>query len=192
MKLVRLRGVRGCMQLPHKSVVVENSDNLSAAESEALVRARRTAFVSRFIVLREAKRSRAHRTIELMEWEQDVSAEELSQRFRKVFVENGDNMGPVDRDLRRAMAHSMRSLHYFIHEYSNRATSSFVEALFDYERSNKLLFGDDEQPKLGGWRLPSELARAKSKAVTSCAVESVSRPNGVTGETQSAGQSREL
>lgn len=151
------------MQLPHKSSVVDNASGLHEEQSQALVMARRTAFVSRFIVLREAKRSRAHRLIEMMEWGPDVSAEELCQRFREVFVKNGDNMGPVDRDLRRAMAHSLRSLHYFIHEYSNRATTSFVEALFDYERSNKLLFGDDEQPKLGGWRLPSELARAKAK-----------------------------
>ncbi len=151
------------MQLPHKSKVIENAEGLESVQSEALQRARRTAFVSRFIVLREAKRSRAHRTIEMMEWDSEASAEELCQQFRQIFVDNGDNMGPVDRDLRRAMAHSMRSLHYFIHEYSNRATTSFVEALFDYERSNKLLFGDDEQPKLGGWRLPSELARARSK-----------------------------
>jgi hypothetical protein len=151
------------MQLPHKSAVVDNANGLLEEQSQALVMARRTAFVSRFIVLREAKRSRAHRLIEMMEWAPDVSAEELCQRFRDVFVKNGDNMGPVDRDLRRAMAHSLRSLHYFIHEYSTRATTSFVEALFDYERSNKLLFGDDEQPKLGGWRLPSELARAKAK-----------------------------
>jgi hypothetical protein len=177
------------MQLPHQSEVLKNVDDLSGHQSDALVKARRTAFVSRFIVLREAKRSRAHRTIELMEWEDDIPAEKLAERFRQVFVDNGDNMGPVDRDLRRAMAHSMRSLHYFIHEYSSRATASFVEALFDYERSNKLLFGDDEQPKLGGWRLPSELARARqtqavkgvahggeTPRVASCAMQSVSEP----------------
>lgn len=151
------------MQLPHQSAVISNVDDLSADNAEGLARARRTAFVARFIVLREAKRSRAHRVIEFMEWDEDTTAEELAQRFRQVFVENGDNMSPVDRDLRRAIAHSMRSLHYFIHEYSSRSTLSFVDALFDYERSNKLLFGDDEQPKLGGWRLPAELARAKVK-----------------------------
>ncbi len=127
------------------------------------IRARRTAFVARFIVLRESKRSRAHRTIEQMEWSDDVTATELAERFRKVFVENGDNMVPVERDIKRALAHSSRSLNYFINEYSERSTLTFIDALYDYERSNKLLFGDDEQPKLGGWRLPQELERQKNK-----------------------------
>ena len=54
------------------------------------------------------------------------------------------------------------SISHFITEYADRATSSFVEALYDYERSNSLLFGDeDEGPKLGGWRLPQDLERQK-------------------------------
>jgi len=132
-------------------------------ENQNVIRARRTAFVARFIVLRESKRTRAHRVIEMMEWTADTSAEELMERFRQVFVENGDNMTPVDRDLRRAFAHSQRSLNHFIDEYSTRATSNFIEALFDYERSNSLLFGDEEQPKPGGWRLPQELLKAKEE-----------------------------
>ena len=56
-----------------------------------------------------------------------------------------------------------RSLNYFITEFSERSTLTFIDALYDYERSNKLLFGDDEQPKLGGWRLPQELERQKNK-----------------------------
>ena len=125
----------------------------------ASVAARRTAFVARFIVLRESKRSRAHRIIELMTWDSSTSAEELAQRFRDEFVKNGDNMGPVDRDVKRALAHSSRSLNHFIREYSSRATLSFIDALFDYEKSNALLFGGDEQPRTGGWRLPSELVK---------------------------------
>jgi hypothetical protein len=130
-------------------------------DKDALVRARRTAFVARFIVLRESKRS--HRIIETMSWSDDTTAEELMERFREVFRQNGDNMTPVDRDLRRAMAHSSRSLNHFISEYASRATCNFIDALFDYERSNALLFGGEDQPKPGGWRLPKELAKGREK-----------------------------
>ena len=133
-------------------------------ESEsASVRARRTAFVARFIVLRESKRTRAHRIIELMDWSDDTSPEVLAEKFRQVFKDNGDNMVPVERDLRRALAHSARSLNYFVREYASRATTSFIDSLFDYERSNTLLFGAEDQPKPGGWRLPRELLKQKEK-----------------------------
>lgn len=135
-------------------------------QQKSLIRARRTAFTARFIVLRESKRSRAHRVIEMMEWDDLTTAEELHQRFRQAFVENKDNMGPVDRDLRRAMGHADRSLTYFIKEYEGRSTNDFIEALNDYERSNALLFGDDDQPKPGGWRLPRELVKLKSGDVS--------------------------
>jgi hypothetical protein len=125
----------------------------------AITQARRTAFVARFIVLRESKRTRAHRLIEHMSWKPDTTAKDLAETFRKVFKDNGDSMMPVDRDIRRALAHSERPINQFIAQYSERSTISFVDALFDYERSNKLLFGEDEQPKHGGWRLPSELKR---------------------------------
>ena len=131
------------------------------ATDPRVIKARRTAFVARFIVLRESKRTRAHRVIEMMSWEDLTTVEELAEKFRAVFLANGDNMSPVDRDLRRALAHSYRSLNHFIDEYSVRATSSFIDALFDYERSNKLLFGTEDQPKPGGWRLPQELLRQK-------------------------------
>jgi hypothetical protein len=129
----------------------------------ALISARRTAFVARFIVLREARRTRAHRVIETMEWEETTSAEDLATSFRKAFVENGDNMIPVLRDIKRALAHADRSLKHFVSEYSTRSTLNFVDALADYERSNKLLFGDDEQPKTGGWRLIVELTRERTQ-----------------------------
>ncbi len=134
------------------------------ADDPDTIRARRTAFVARFIVLRESKRTRAHRVIEGMAWEDLTRAEELAALFRRVFEENGDNMMPVDRDLRRALAHASRSLNYFVREYSTRATTNFIDALFDYERSNVLLFGgEEEQPKPGGWRLPKELLKQKVK-----------------------------
>jgi hypothetical protein len=133
-------------------------------ESPAVIRARRTAFVARFIVLRESKRSRAHRRIEELTWESSTTVDELAETIRQIFVDNGDNMGPVDRDLRRAVGHSKRSLNFFISEYESRSTLNFIDALFDYERSNTLLFGNDDQPKPGGWRLPRELLKQKDKA----------------------------
>ncbi len=134
---------------------------LTPEQEASLRRARRTAFVARLIVLRESKRTRAHRVIEMTDWDEDTSAEELCERFRAIFVENGDSMGPVERDLRRAMAHANRSLNHFVREYEQRANLSFIDALFDYERSNQLLFGAEDQPKPGGWRLPKELLKVK-------------------------------
>jgi hypothetical protein len=136
---------------------------LTEEQAKSVVQARRTAFVARFIVLRESKRTKAHRIIELMEWNSLTTAEELCATFRQVFIDNGDNMLPVDRDLRRALAHANRSLNYFIIEYASRATLNFVQSLEDYERSNSLLFGADEQPKPGGWWLPKELMKVKAK-----------------------------
>ena len=128
-----------------------------------LIQARRTAFVARFIVLRESKRSRSHRTIEQMVWQEHTTAEELSERFRQSFLDNGDNMEPVERDIRRALAHANRSLNFFIQEYAFRSTLNFIDSLYDYEKSNALLFGDDESPRLGGWRMPQELERQREK-----------------------------
>lgn len=139
-------------------------DHKRPADEKALTKARRTAFVARFIVLRESKRTRSHRIIEMMAWSDDTTAEELMERFKEVFLKNGDNMVPVERDLRRALAHSNRSITHFIAEYAQRSTTNFIDALFDYERSNALLFGGEDQPKPGGWRLPKELLKAKERA----------------------------
>jgi hypothetical protein len=142
-------------------------DSTSSATSSrvgvdtAVIEARRTAFVARFIVLREARRTRAHRAIEQLSWSKDTTAEELADLFRSAFKQNGDNMVPVNRDIRRALAHADRSINHFIGEYSSRATLNFIDALIDYERSNKLLFGEDEQPKTGGWRWIQELIRER-------------------------------
>lgn len=132
------------------------------AKDIALIKARRTAFVSRFIVLREGKRSRAHRVIEMIGWEELTTAEELAEIIRNTFMENGDNMTPVERDIRRALGHANRSLNHFVSEYATRASGNFIEALWDYERSNALLFGHDERPKPGGWRLPQELEKIRA------------------------------
>ena len=134
-----------------------------AVQDTSVVRARRTAFVARFIVLRESKRSRAHRRIEMLAWNDDATAEDIANMCRVIFKENGDNMRVVENDIRKAMSHADRSLKHFYEEYAARATNDFIHALHDYERSNALLFGDDdaERPTSEGWRHPKELARAK-------------------------------
>jgi hypothetical protein len=100
----------------------------------------------------------------MMEWDDATTVEVLADRFRQAFLDNGDSMMPVDRDLRRALAHSFRSLKCFIQEYARRATNDFIEALEDYGRSNELLFTEQEQPRAGGWRLPNELRKLKPSA----------------------------
>jgi hypothetical protein len=102
----------------------------------------------------------------MMEWDDLTTVEELSARFRQAFLDNGDSMMPVDRDLRRSLAHSFRSLKFFVSEYAARATVDFIAALEDYGRSNELLFTEDEQPRSGGWRLPRELRRLKLESET--------------------------
>jgi hypothetical protein len=160
-----------------KTEVLETNFSSPQEVDKAIIRARRTAFVARFIVLREGKRTRAHRAIEMMEWEDLTTVEELAFRFRKAFEDNGDNMFPVDRDIRRAVAHSYRSIKFFVSEYATRATVDFVEALLDYERSNQLLFSDDEQPKPGGWRLPHEIRRIKEEQKVGVVKKARGRPS---------------
>jgi len=147
----------------HKAVYEGSTVEEEQIDPVALTRARRTAFVARFIVLREGKRTKAHRVIERMKWNDDTTAEELAEVFRQIFVKNGDNLHPVDRDIRRALSHSNRSLKHFVQEYALRATTDFIDALHDYDRSNALLFGDDEYPRQGGWRLPLELAKTRDE-----------------------------
>ncbi len=116
----------------------------------------RAAFISRFIVLREARRTKAHRLIEQMSWDDSETAEGLHDKFRNAFIENGDKLEPVDRDLGRALKHAYCSVEHFIGQYVGRSSNCFRDALEDYKRSNELLFGDDDEdsPKTVGWRLP--------------------------------------
>lgn len=128
--------------------------------SEEIAIAVRTAFVAKFIVLREGKRSKAHRDIEKLRWNQETTAEELFKTFRESFKQNGDKLVTVDRDLKRALQHANGSASFFIPQYLSRQTLSFREALEDYERSNELLFGCEESPvtKRSGWRLSNQLS----------------------------------
>ncbi|MEY4669682.1 MAG: hypothetical protein RL518_2381 [Pseudomonadota bacterium] len=160
-----------------KTEVLETRLSSPQELDRAIIRARRTAFVARFIVLREGKRTKAHRVIEMMDWEDLTTVEELAHRFRSAFEQNGDNMFPVDRDLRRAVAHSFRSIKFFVSEYALRATTDFVQALVDYERSNQLLFSDDDAPKPGGWRLPREIERQKAERALGVVKKPRGRPS---------------
>lgn len=123
----------------------------------------RTAFVARFIILREGRRSRAHRIIEQMSWSESSTAEEVYHMFRQAFVENGDKLFSVDRDLRRSLDHAYSSVGHFVEQYVGRSTLSFSDALCDYERSNVLLFGEEDAPRSGGWRLPSSNMNTKDQ-----------------------------
>ena len=144
---------------------VQTNTNAPVEFDLPVEQARRTAFVARFIVLREGKRTKAHRVIEQLAWRQETTAEELYQRFRQAFLDNKDNMMPVDRDLRRAFKHAERQhmVGHFVREYQTRASTSFIASLYDYEKSNILLFGEGEQPRSGGWRLPTELEKEKEE-----------------------------
>lgn len=137
----------------------KRAQELSPEESLRAAAALRTAFIARFIVLREGRRSRAHRAIEELEWSSQTTAAELAKMIRQTFIANGDKLGPVDRDIRRALDHAECSARYFIDQYAGRSTLSFKQALLDYQRSNQLLFGDagEPVPRKGGWRLMTEL-----------------------------------
>lgn len=119
----------------------------------------RTAFIARFIVLREGRRSKAHRMIEEMVWSDSASADDVLKMFRQAFIANGDKMQPVEKDLQKAFKHAKRSAEYFIDQYLGRVTNSFSDALLDYSRSNSLLFSgeSEESPGEGGWILPKNI-----------------------------------
>ena len=93
-------------------------------------------------------------------------------------------MMPVDRDLRRSVAHSYRSLKFFVMEYARRATLDFIGALEDYGRSNELLFTDEEQPRSGGWRIPHELRKLKEVKKNAPAQKNKGRKVGASAETE--------
>ena len=126
---------------------------------EETISAIRTAFIAKFILLRENKRSKAHRSIEKLSWSKDISAKELYNRFREEFLKNGDKIIAVEKDLKRALIHAEGSASYFLNQYLLRECLSFKQALLDYERSNELLFGSPQSPnnKRKGWKLSTEI-----------------------------------
>ena len=139
--------------------IKKRGNELSPDDQQRVNAALRTAFIARFIVLREGRRSRAHRAIEDLEWSPLTTAAELAKMIRQTFIANGDKLGPVDRDIRRALDHAECSARYFTDQYAGRSTLSFKQSLLDYQRSNQLLFGDagEPVPRKGGWRLMTEM-----------------------------------
>jgi len=119
--------------------------------------AQRTAFVARFIVLREGRRSKAHRMIEEMAWTPETDAETLAKMFTAAFMMNGDKIQRFEKDLKKALMHANNSANYHVDHYLERATENFKDAILDYERSNELLFDEnsEEKPKSGGWQVVS-------------------------------------
>lgn len=140
---------RSFLQNQHQDIKnkIINSQDLN------FIIARRTAFVARFIVLRESRRSKGHREIELLTWDESATAEELAVRFKDILTKHHANASSVDRDIKRALEHSSRTIAYFVDEYVARSTTNFQDALKDYQESNALLFGEEEQPKITGWNL---------------------------------------
>ena len=116
----------------------------------------RTAFVSRFIVLREEKKSRAHRAIEKLEWSKEETASGLFTRFKEIFDSCKDDETHAERDLVKALEHAERSVDHFMEQYLGRATQSFADALRDHKRSNELLFGSGVSYVSSpiGWKVP--------------------------------------
>lgn len=147
-----------------------------ATEDERRI-ALRTAFVARFIVLRESRKSEAHRLIERTEWGDIVSAEDLYNEFLEIFSIFKEELFLAKKDLDRALEHSVRSVDHFVEQYAARATTSFSEALRDYWRSNELLFGIKERQRKGktGWKAPPPRGFSrtplKSKAVKAVKLE---------------------
>ncbi len=141
----KLAAVRGDNPGPASRSFTENEKRLAL----------RTAFIARFIVLREGRRSKAHRIIEEMAWTQDATAVEVANMFRQAFVVNGDKLRPVEKDIDKALKHARRSAEYFTDQYIGRASTTFRDALNDYHRSNALLFSEEDQdrPREGGWEL---------------------------------------
>jgi len=128
-----------------------------------LLKAKRAAFLARLIVLREGKKCKAHREIEQLEWDSLTTAEDLANKIASVFKRNTTSILSIQKDLKRALAHSDNSAKYFANEYEKRSTTNFIDALKDYERSNELLFGDNSPPKFGGWCLPDQLEKEKKE-----------------------------
>ena len=140
-----------------KETILDNNDNRPTHTPEELRIAKRTAFVARFIVLREGRRTKAHRMIEEMTWSQDSDAETLANMFKAAFLMNGDKAKRFEKDLKKALDHAEYSSRYHVSHYLERACLTFSDAIADYHRTNSLLFEEDspDRPKSGGWKAVS-------------------------------------
>lgn len=135
------------------------SGNHKGISKLALIRARRTAFVSKLIILRENKISRAHSILERLHWDDTTTYWELFRVFYRVLrlFEKPVNF---KKDLDRAREHAKNLSPTFVREYANRAGQSFLEALIDYEKSVYILFGAEYLRMLVGWAPASIIARS--------------------------------
>lgn len=125
--------------------------NIDTDKLEKLI-AMRTAFVSRFIVLRAQRRSRANRRLVQLTWTTTETAESLKEQFREILITHGEYKRKADRDLDNAYSFAVRSSELFCVSYFQRATTSFKDALYDFFRSNAMLFGEDSHKKCyTGW-----------------------------------------
>lgn len=125
---------------------------------EAIIRAKRTAFVSKFIILREKKISQAHSIIERLLWNQKTDYQTLARVFKRIFKFFNDER-TYESDIKKASEYAKNLPTYFIKEYDTRSGTSFLQALLDYEKSVFILFGSDYLKNLLGWAPPSSLAR---------------------------------
>lgn len=135
------------------------SGNHKGIPKLALIRARRTAFVSKLIILRENKISRAHSILERLHWDDTTTYWELYKVFYRVLrlFEKPVNF---KRDLDQAREHAKNLSPTFVREYANRSGQSFLEALIDYEKSIYILFGAEYLRTLVGWAPASIVARS--------------------------------
>lgn len=124
----------------------------------ALIRARRTAFVSKFIILRENKISRSHAILERLHWDDTTTYYDLYRAFYKI-LRAFDKPLCFKKDLDKAKEHAKTLSPTFVREYANRSGQSFLEALIDYEKSVYILFGADHLRTLLGWAPASIIAR---------------------------------
>ncbi|MCS6960896.1 MAG: hypothetical protein NZT61_00120 [Deltaproteobacteria bacterium] len=125
---------------------------------EVIIRAQRTAFVSKFIILRETKISPAHTVIEMLTWEDKTTYLELANAFEKIFKVTGRDKTYL-KDIKKAIEHAKNLSIAFVNEYARRSGLSFLESLIDYEKSIFILFGPNYLSSIIGWCPASILAR---------------------------------
>lgn len=115
----------------------------------------RAAFLSKFILLRENKKSKAHREIEKEFWGPEETAQDLYAKFLCIFEKYKDNK--AKEDLKASLKYAKTLIDYFVNQYSTRITLNFGDALRDYKRTHDLLEENCLKPM--GWKIP----RNKSK-----------------------------
>lgn len=104
----------------------------------------RNAFIARFIVLTNRRRSRANGLLKKLTWTEEVTAEQLAEIIKGIFVSANDFNETIEKDIAKSIEHANYSAIFFTEYYHQRSILSIKEAVEDYKRSNELLFGDRE------------------------------------------------